>query len=272
MSWAATNWARTQTTGSVGPKAILLLLADLADENHSCFPGQARLAADSEQDVRTVRRHLVHLEQLGLIRREHRYGGHAGRTSDRYHLAVDDPQPLPDKLPANPAAEYRTTGTELPDKSGQNYRTPVSGEQLEEPLEEEGAAEPETAPVPVGGLQLLPKDFPGTAGPPPAGPGWDEFGPTQPYCPDHPPWKPEQPCSRCAEYRKAHPAADAARQRARDKAARAAAAAERAAEDARRAATTAPPESVKRHADQLRKQLRKPGKPPAKDPEPVLGS
>jgi len=106
VSWKASAWAKEQTTGSPAKKALLLCLADYADEDNSCFPGQDRLATETEQSVRTVRRQLEDLEMRGLIVRERRVDKHGHRTSDRYVLQIPtgqsgrkDPEPesLPDK-------------------------------------------------------------------------------------------------------------------------------------------------------------------------------
>lgn len=94
MSWEATNWAVRQTAGSPVAKLLLLLLADRADENHSCFPSLKLLAQESESSVATVKRHLDRLRDAGLI--EWTRGGvpmGQGRfgASNRYVLAVDRP-------------------------------------------------------------------------------------------------------------------------------------------------------------------------------------
>lgn len=93
MSWEATNWAVRQTAGSPVAKLLLLLLADRADERHSCFPSLKLLAQESESSVATVKRHLDRLRDAGLI--EWTRGGVAmgeGRygISNRYVLAVTE--------------------------------------------------------------------------------------------------------------------------------------------------------------------------------------
>lgn len=204
MSWQATNWARTQTTGSPAVKVILLLLADLADENHSCFPGQARLAEDSEQHVNSVARHLKTLETLGLIRRSFRYDERGKRTSDRYHLAVDGPFPEDWQPRAIPSEELPTNlvGSEsggLPTNQPGDYPPPVVGEPLEDPSDVvvQGVSQPQTAP----GQTAPPVDNPASTTASPGRPeGWDEFGPLAPQCPDHV-GGPDVPCRRCQNTR-----------------------------------------------------------------------
>lgn len=109
MSGAAIRWARAVRGIDPGPKLLLLLLADYADEAGSCFPGQQALAADSCQSERTVRRQLEALETAGLLTRERRSrtgeGRGRGGLTARYYLdldAEDRPAKPPDR-PAKPA-------------------------------------------------------------------------------------------------------------------------------------------------------------------------
>ena len=87
MSNEAITWAYRQPITS-GAKFVLVALADMADEEHSCFPGQAKLAAMTGQGERTVRRQLAELEEAGYIKRERRFGARGFRTSDRYMLPI----------------------------------------------------------------------------------------------------------------------------------------------------------------------------------------
>lgn len=89
MSVQAITWALAQTTGSPGSKAVLICLSNYADGEGRCFPGQRRLAENTEMGERTVRRHLADLEAAGLIGRTHRYRDDGSRTSDEYQLAFN---------------------------------------------------------------------------------------------------------------------------------------------------------------------------------------
>lgn len=108
------HWARRQTTGNPHRKAVLLLLADWADESWSCFPGQAKIAEVAEVSERTVRKAIADLEAASLIRRQARY--HEGmRTSDRYWLNPSSDQPAAGAgtdpaTPVTPADPAPTTG------------------------------------------------------------------------------------------------------------------------------------------------------------------
>lgn len=125
MSYKATHWAyELPVSGSA--KAVLVALADMADEGGTCFPGQDRLSAMTGWSVRTVSRALSELEEMGAISRFRRYGKGGFRTSDRYQLnllfGADD---LPAKLPTGQNA-YLPTSAGLPanegDLTGQNDR------------------------------------------------------------------------------------------------------------------------------------------------------
>lgn len=87
MSYEAQTWAVKQKTGSPARKAVLMNLADRADEAWSCFPGQKRIADDTELGERTVRRALEDLVEVGLVLRAHRRRKDGSYTSDRYVLA-----------------------------------------------------------------------------------------------------------------------------------------------------------------------------------------
>jgi len=264
VSWEATNWARTVETGSPARKVLLLLLADLADESHSCYPGQERLAADSEQSVKSVSRHLAVLEEMGVIRREARYvvsGGKKVRTSDRFYLPLDQPggrfapaeqdPDLPDNLSGR-------SGGDLPDKSDPTYRTPVSREPLVEPLE----------PLLTGGGET-PGSARATAIPPEspvpsvASLRRDEHGPLDPWCRRHQGGTTE-PCGACAARREAYDAAELRRAEAERRALNDAAIQA----DRQAKGQAAPPEIRARRAAKTRNRLRAARKPAQ---EPLTG-
>ncbi|GAA2823200.1 helix-turn-helix protein [Leucobacter komagatae] len=89
MSNEAIHWAWKQGTGSPVTKLILHVLADLADENHSCFPSIEHIVAKVEASEKTVRRKLEDLEAARLIRKERRYVQFGQRLTDRYFLDVE---------------------------------------------------------------------------------------------------------------------------------------------------------------------------------------
>lgn len=88
MSNRALTWAFAQSTGNPARKAVLVALADMADEADSCWPSQATLARMTDQSERSVRGHLGALEEAGFVRRSRRRDAGGHRSSDRYVLAV----------------------------------------------------------------------------------------------------------------------------------------------------------------------------------------
>lgn len=97
MSHEATNWARVQRVGNSSAKFILLLLADFAGTDWSCYPGVDKLAYLAEMDERTVRRATARLVDLGLIRTFYRHRDNGSRRSCRYQLLPDgEATPMPD--------------------------------------------------------------------------------------------------------------------------------------------------------------------------------
>lgn len=88
VSWVLDDLQELDPT----PTLVMLALADFADERHSCYPGQERIAARARCSTRTVVRHIQELERAGLLtveRRSRSLGrGEIRRTSNRYVLNV----------------------------------------------------------------------------------------------------------------------------------------------------------------------------------------
>ena len=104
MSWQALNWATRQRVGRASAKHVLMVLANYADENGSCFPSQAPLALDTEMSERAVRDQLDFLECRGTFNRQaSRQGNRRGRN--RYHLAIDKDLSAPGADAGGEAAE-----------------------------------------------------------------------------------------------------------------------------------------------------------------------
>lgn len=111
MSIRAMQWVWDLDGLKSGPKFVLLALADYADEEGSCFPGQDKIAARVACSVDTVARSLKILEEAGLITRTARRKEGGYRTSDRFFLHVGSqtrklqgsvsPRNEPDSHPAN---------------------------------------------------------------------------------------------------------------------------------------------------------------------------
>ncbi|MGW7237070.1 helix-turn-helix domain-containing protein [Streptomyces sp. NPDC054804] len=106
MSIEAMAWAFRQDIPKPGAKLVLLALCDFADEQWSCFPGQATLAQKTSQGERTVRRHLDWLEAEGFIVSHARFSD-GRRTSNRYTIHAPRPQ-------APPPSGSSASGSEAP--------------------------------------------------------------------------------------------------------------------------------------------------------------
>ncbi|SEJ57465.1 Helix-turn-helix domain-containing protein [Pseudomonas linyingensis] len=89
MSFAALDWAWKVRTGNAGRKAVLMALAQFADEDGVCYPGQETLATHTELSARSVRDHLAQLEADGLlVRTERRWADSKKRRTDLYQLQI----------------------------------------------------------------------------------------------------------------------------------------------------------------------------------------
>lgn len=142
MSSQAVAWAIVHTAGGMSAKAVLLSLANYANEYGECWASQATIAEGAECSVRQVRRILTDLEQRGLIERERRGGAGKGRDTDMIRLRMrelpailtarkrDDEQPdkmaasPPDKLSPSPATGHPVRGAT--GQIGGGNRTTVS--------------------------------------------------------------------------------------------------------------------------------------------------
>ena len=94
MSHDATAWAKARKTGSSPAKFILMVLADFAGTDYSCYPSVKKLAEITELGESTVRAATKQLAEQGLIRVFYRYRDNHTRRSCRYQLLVDGPETM----------------------------------------------------------------------------------------------------------------------------------------------------------------------------------
>lgn len=99
MSHQAVTWAYQQDVKPSGTKFVLVTIANYADGDGHCYPGQGKLADDTGMNERHVRRCLKELEDFGLLHRRHRYDRNGKRTSDEFWLIGF--KPLPDDIAAS---------------------------------------------------------------------------------------------------------------------------------------------------------------------------
>ena len=91
MSWQATAWAQAKKTGSPAKKALLLVLANYADEEGVCWPAQKTLAASTEQSVDSVQRQSRQLQAIGIVRTACRWPRERGKwPAFLYVLAMEN--------------------------------------------------------------------------------------------------------------------------------------------------------------------------------------
>lgn len=68
-------------------QAIYVWLCKYADDDGQCFPSRKKLAGHIDVDMRTVDKHLLLLEQLGLIKKTFRKKGES-QTSNMYQILI----------------------------------------------------------------------------------------------------------------------------------------------------------------------------------------
>ena len=119
------DWATDLDIDSPTAKFILLLLANKADENFSCFPSVSTLMAESSAGRSTVLRALKNLEVDGYITRKAQFHDSGAQRASRYYLShplaphlAPRPNPEPPGPDATPAGSHARTG-------GVSYRDPT---------------------------------------------------------------------------------------------------------------------------------------------------
>jgi hypothetical protein len=127
------NWALAQSTGKPHLKLVLLVLADVANENDESWYSQDRLAELAEVPVRSLRRYLEALDGLGLLQRSDRVGAGGKRATDLYRLPVSSGQngrwSSGQDLAGGPAAKpAETSGQALAGEPTEETTEPKEGE------------------------------------------------------------------------------------------------------------------------------------------------
>lgn len=155
MSNRAITWAYRQDL-KAGAKFVLVTLADMADQEHSCYPGVEQLSQLTGLGRTAVLNAIATLTDLGHIAAERRHRKDGSRTSNRYYLDVDgaltaDTQST-ESGPSEAAGQVRNPASLSPEseqpKSG--IRTPILepkvNPQTEPPEETLDAREAESQP------------------------------------------------------------------------------------------------------------------------------
>lgn len=129
MSIEAMTWAFKRKGLTPTEKIVLLALADWANDDGECYPGQTTIAEKCDVSERTVRSVLARLIEWGLIDSEERRRPDGYRTSNLYRLRTS---------PANPAAEASPAKSDdLTGKIAQPHRQLIAGQEpsVEPPVE-----------------------------------------------------------------------------------------------------------------------------------------
>lgn len=143
MSVEAMAWAWRQRVGNPTRKAVLIALADHADNTGVCWPGHDGIAEKCEVSRRTVIRQIEQLARDGLITVEHRRGQLGRQASNRYRLRVTESHSGTAQSDTGVTLdpESRVTFTTAQSDTGDHSRvTPVSHEPSIEPPKNQSAA------------------------------------------------------------------------------------------------------------------------------------
>lgn len=119
--------------GSPLRKLVLIKLADNANDQGECWPSYKHIADQCEIDRRTAMRHVDDLEAQGFLKKEMRFGGPKGNSSNLFHLTIDR---------GVVSQSHQGSVTESPGGSvTESPRTSHSSEPVNEPL---SSGKPET--------------------------------------------------------------------------------------------------------------------------------
>ena len=154
MSGHVLSWAYKQTAGSASAKAVLVKLADNANDEGVCWPSIRRIADETELGRSTVISKIQELQNAGLISVQRRRDGQRQGTSVyQLHIARDanaDPKILGEGDPSSqgpnsgpsPNSQGPDDAPQSPDDavSGSSSRTRTPIEPPNNPRAREGAA------------------------------------------------------------------------------------------------------------------------------------
>lgn len=141
MSVQAMALAWKLQTGSATMKAVLVAVANYADEEGVCWPSQEQLSADTELSRHTIMRAMDALEELGLLSRERRHRGDGSRTSD---LIMLDLSSMEQRSAEQRSNQQRST-VQQPKSHGATARTTIEPSKVSIPRVSEPPSEEKLA-------------------------------------------------------------------------------------------------------------------------------
>ena len=109
MSFEAQAWARKIKVGTVSHKAVLMVMANCADQDGYCWPSAHYIAESTELSMRTVRYGITALENMGLIVRTRRERDNGSMQSNHYQLLLAVSSPVTVVLPEKQGGDGATT-------------------------------------------------------------------------------------------------------------------------------------------------------------------
>ncbi|WAW09753.1 helix-turn-helix domain-containing protein [Oxalobacter vibrioformis] len=118
MSFKVMTWASRQKVGGSSAKALLLVMANLADDQGICYPSQRYLSEVLEQNIKTVQKNIKFLQENGfLVDTGKRVGG--TKSVIVYQLSMSKAPPKTDelntpKVGVPPKTEYALNYPEAP--------------------------------------------------------------------------------------------------------------------------------------------------------------
>lgn len=127
--WAFSRWAYEMVTGNPNRKAVLMMLATLADHTTGrCEAKVSTIVKATELGERTVRTHLGALEDAGVIDRRPQYRVDGGRRGDEYLLRAPWVDGWPDGTPLRQLQGGGAATGEAPlQTEGEQERPPRDG-------------------------------------------------------------------------------------------------------------------------------------------------
>jgi DNA-binding transcriptional ArsR family regulator len=93
MSWDTEQWARKQRTGDPVTKSVLVGIANwMNPRGDECHVSIRRLADECEVSPRTVQRHILRLEEIGLVERSERQREDGGQGWSGFRFPTYKPE------------------------------------------------------------------------------------------------------------------------------------------------------------------------------------